>query len=110
MISGVPVIDGHNDLPWRLRTRDPHGTLDIAGDLRGAGLHTDLPRLREGGVGAQFWSVYVPVDRPEPKAAVQVLEQIDLVRRLVAQHPDQLAIATSADEVVRIQAGGRVAS
>jgi len=106
----MSVIDGHNDLPWRLRLRDPGGELDLAGDLRSAGLHTDLPRLRQGGVGAQFWSVYVPVDRPEPKAAVQVLEQIDLVRRLADRYPDDLAIATTADEVEQIRAGGRIAS
>lgn len=106
----MDVIDGHNDLPWRLRVRDPGGTLDLASDLTGTGLHTDLPRLRRGGVAAQFWSVYVPVDRPEPEAAVQVVEQVELVRRLAARYPGDLAIATSAAEVERVRASGRIAS
>ncbi|MFG2037786.1 dipeptidase [Dactylosporangium sp. NPDC048998] len=106
----MDVMDGHNDLPWRLRVRDPHGALDLAADLTATGLHTDLPRLRRGGVGAQFWSVYVPDDRPEPQAAVQVVEQVELVRRIVARHPDRLAIATSAAEVERVRASGRIAS
>ncbi|WP_238008763.1 dipeptidase [Dactylosporangium sp. AC04546] len=110
MSAAVPVIDGHNDLPWRLRVRDPHERLDIGTDLSAHKLHTDLPRLRKGGVGAQFWSVYVPVDRPEATAAVQVLEQVDLVQRLAERHARDLAIATTADDVERIAASGRVAS
>ncbi|GAA0710428.1 dipeptidase [Dactylosporangium roseum] len=106
----VPVIDGHNDLPWRLRVHDPHEHLDLGSDLSSEGLHTDLPRLRKGAVGAQFWSVYVPCDRAESKATVQVLEQVDLVRRMVARHPADLAIATCADDVERIAASGRIAS
>ncbi len=106
MSSAIPVIDGHNDLPWRLRMRAE--AADVAEHVDG--LHTDLPRLREGGVRAQFWSVYVPCGGPQPEATVRVLEQIDLVRRLVEAHPDQLALATTAGEVERIAGSGRIAS
>ncbi|MEV4141865.1 dipeptidase [Dactylosporangium sp. NPDC049742] len=105
MSGAIPVIDGHNDLPWRLRMR---GQADIAGHA--AGLHTDLPRLRQGGVKAQFWSVYVPCGTPQSEATVKVLEQIDLVHRLVDAHPGDLALATTADEVERISETGRIAS
>ena len=109
----MDVFDGHNDLPWRLRVRYPGAadrSVDLATDLTRTGLHTDLPRLERGGVGAQFWSVYVPNDRPEPQAAIQVVEQVELVRRIVARHPDRLAIATTAAEVERARATGRIAS
>ena len=71
-----PVLDGHNDLAWQLRLRgiDP----DLETDLSGTGLHTDLPRLRRGGVAGQFWSVYVPCGDDESHAVAMVLEQIDL--------------------------------
>src|SRR3954471_1687904 len=104
----MDVIDGHNDLPWRLRVRDPDGKLDLRADLTGTGLHTDLPRLRKGGIGAQFWSVYVPNDRPEPQAAIQVVEQVELVRRIVARHPAALVMATSAAELEQARAAGRI--
>jgi membrane dipeptidase len=105
-----PVIDGHNDLPWAIRENaDAPGDVE-AYDLRvrtkGA---TDLGRLREGGVGGQFWSVYVPAELPSGFARSQ-LEQIDLARRLVARYPDRLALATTADEVERAMKAGKVAS
>jgi len=78
----APVIDGHNDLPWALRLRPDGETLDIRTDLAATGLHTDLPRLRAGGVGAQFWSVYVPCALPGGAAVAATLQQIDLVHRL----------------------------
>ncbi|WP_433213647.1 dipeptidase [Dactylosporangium sp. CS-047395] len=105
----MDVLDGHNDLPWRLRVRDPGETLDLRDDLAGLGLHTDLPRLAKGGVGAQFWSVYVPNDRPEPQAAIQVVEQVELVRRIVDRYPDALALATTAAEVEQARSAGRIA-
>jgi membrane dipeptidase len=103
-----PVIDGHNDLAWQLRIRgiDP----DLRTDLSRDGLHTDLPRLRRGGVAAQFWSVYVPGAAGEAGSTVAVLEQIDLVRRLVARYRTDLVLATGADEVERAIAAGRIAS
>jgi len=102
-----PVIDGHNDLPWTLRLK---GDRDITRDQTAAGLHTDIPRMRKGGLGAQFWSVYVPCALPGDAAVTATLEQIDAVHRLVARYPDDLALATTADEVERAREGGRVAS
>ncbi|MGC9670830.1 dipeptidase [Planosporangium sp. 12N6] len=107
-----PIFDGHNDLTWelRLRVRYDFDALDVAADQSASGLHTDLPRLRAGGVGAQYWSVYAAC-RPDGQAAVsEALEQIDAARRLVARYPEHLAFATSADEVERARAAGRIAS
>ena len=102
------IIDGHNDLPMRLR--EWHAS-NVAGlDRERPPLHTDLPRLRAGGVGGQFWSVYVPSDLPEPVALAHTLEQIDLVHRMVAAYPDDLEIAYRAEDVERIMAAGRIAS
>jgi membrane dipeptidase len=110
VLDRFPVLDGHNDLAWALRERggpDPAST-----DLRELvpGLHTDLPRLRHGGVGAQFWSVYVPAQLQGEAAVATTLEQIDLVRRLAARHPEALELARSAADAQRIMAAGRVAS
>ncbi|PZQ39209.1 MAG: membrane dipeptidase, partial [Phenylobacterium zucineum] len=73
-------------------------------------LHTDIPRLRAGGVGGQFWSVYVPASLPPVEAAKTTFEQIDVVRRIVAAHPDVFELATTADDIVRIHRAGRIAS
>src|SRR5262245_29248214 len=100
-----PVLDGHNDLAWELRKRRAElRVADIARDLTGTGTHTDLPRLRRGGVGGQFWSVYVPCELGEPAAVAATLEQIDLVRRMVAAHPDDLVLAFGADDIERAYA------
>src|SRR5215475_10680436 len=110
MLDRHPVIDGHNDLPWALREA---GSLDLAKTDISAPVeftHTDLPRLAKGGVGAQFWSVYVPATLQGEAAVTTILEQIDLVRRLVAQYPDSLELAATAADVERIMAAGRVAS
>lgn len=107
-----PIFDGHNDLAWqlRLRVRYDFDALDIATDQSACGLHTDLPRLRAGGVGAQYWSVFVPCDLAGEDAVSATLEQIDAVRRLVARHPGHLALATGADGVERARREGRLAS
>src|SRR6266545_59215 len=105
VLAQAPVVDGHNDLAWALR-----GRADRAGDQSAAGLHTDLPRLRAGGVGGQFWSVYVPDTLAAEAAVVATLEQIDTVRRLVARHPDDLMLATTAEDVERAAARGRIAA
>ncbi|BAL90148.1 putative dipeptidase [Actinoplanes missouriensis 431] len=102
------IIDGHNDLPMRLRAL--HGSSVAGLDQHRPSLHTDLPRLRAGGVGGQFWSVYVPSDLPEPVALTATLEQIDLVHRMVAAYPGDLEIAHTAADVERIMAAGRIAS
>jgi membrane dipeptidase len=109
LLNDAPVIDGHNDLAWRLRllVRNDLDAIDLAAPQ--PVLHTDLPRLRAGGVGAQFWSVYVPCSLHDASVAA-TLEQIDTVHRLVARFPDDLALATSAEQVERARAGGRIAS
>jgi membrane dipeptidase len=101
----LQIVDGHNDLPWALRRT---GEVDVT--VTQPHLHTDLPRLRAGRVGAQFWSVYVPCSFTGADAVTAVLEQIDLVHRLVARHPEHLAPATTADDVDAALAAGRVAS
>ena len=107
LLRAHPLVDGHNDLPWALRGLDLE-TVDLAGGL--AQTHTDLPRLRTGGVGAQFWSVYVPSTLPGGAAVTATLEQVDLVHQLVARHPDALGLARTADEVRTQFAAGRIAS
>ncbi|MDG9719078.1 dipeptidase [Streptomyces sp. DH24] len=109
LLREFPVADGHNDLPWALReqVRYDLGARDIATD-QGAHLHTDLPRLRAGGVGAQYWSVYVRSDLPDPVPAT--LEQIDCVRQLLARYPQDLAPALTAADMEAARAEGRIAS
>ncbi len=113
VMQRTPLIDGHNDLPWALR--QAHGSDPQAVDLTvnldaTTDLHTDIPRLRAGGVGGQFWSVYVPASLPPVEAAQATFEQIDVVRRLVAAHPDAFELAVTADDVVRIHRSGKIAS
>ena len=106
-----PVFDGHNDLPWALRARDglSFRTVDLTRDQ--PTLHTDLPRLKKGGVGAQFWSAFVPVDTAKKGAAVTTtLEQIDVIHRLVKQYPAQLEMAYTVADIERIRKGGKIAS
>ena len=112
ILRTTPLIDGHNDLPWALREdhgNDPYA-VDLATDLTATGLHTDIPRLRTGGVGAQLWSVYVPAVLTPTEAARETFEQIDTVRRIVAAHPDAFELATTADDIVRIHRAGKIAS
>ena len=110
LLRRSPLVDGHNDLAWALREA---GSQDLAGtNLAGpvGFTHTDLPRLAEGGVGAQFWSVYVPVSLAGEAAVAVTLEQIDFVHRMAGRYPDRLELALSAADVERIFAAGRVAS
>jgi membrane dipeptidase len=101
LLRAAPLIDGHNDLLWELRQgRDPADPT----------LMTDLRRLAAGGVGGQFWSVYVPSDLPADRAVTMTLEQIDALLDMVRRNPDRLELARSADDVDRIAAAGRVAS
>lgn len=113
ILERTPLIDGHNDLPWALREghgNDPYA-VDLTADLDATTeLHTDIPRLRAGGVGGQFWSVYVPASLSPTDAARETWEQIDTVRRIVAAHPDVFELATTADDIVRIHRRGRIAS
>jgi membrane dipeptidase len=114
ILKRVPLIDGHNDLPWALReqVKDQLDRVDLQADgrKREKPLHTDIPRLREGGVGGQFWSVYVPADLTGPKAVSAVFEQIDLVHRMAARYPDVFEVATTAGDIERIHKAGKIAS
>jgi membrane dipeptidase len=115
LLRRFPLVDGHNDLPWALRERagEPPGAGDPAAvDLTAPvpDLHTDLPRLAAGGVGAQFWSVFVPASLSGDTAVTTVLEQIDLARAIIARYPQALEFALTAGDVERIAASGRVAS
>lgn len=111
VLAEAPVFDGHNDLPWALR-RLSGGDLSAAdpGSSLAGRTHTDLDRLAAGGVGAQFWSVYVPSTLPEPEAVATTLEQIDLVHRMVTRYSDRLAPAVTAADCVRAHDEGRIAS
>jgi membrane dipeptidase len=102
------LFDGHNDLPWRLREAGDirFEKIDIARRLSSG--QTDIPRLREGGVKAQFWSVYIGSEEPNP--ARSVTRQIDLVHRMIERYPETFELALSADDVERIAAAGKIAS
>ena len=108
VLGAVPVIDGHNDLPMALRARAGYRVEGLAAGR--SEFHTDIARLRAGGVGGQFWSVYVPSDLPEAEAVVATLEQVDAVYRLVAAYPRDLALACTAGEVEAAIRSGRIAS
>ena len=116
-LKAAPVWDGHNDVPEQLRVRtgdilegfDFNDTRGIARDGHPA-MQTDLARLKKGHVGAQFWSVYVDYKLPEPEAVRQTIEQIDTIKRLVARHPGEMVLATSAADVERADKTGKIAS
>ena len=114
ILRQTPLIDGHNDWAETLREREGEGrwTIDLGRDLgnRTVPYNTDIARLRAGGVGGQFWSVYVDAALPGPEQVEQTLEQIDLVRAIVARYPRDFAMARSAADVRRIHASGRIAS
>ncbi|WP_312146988.1 dipeptidase [Brevundimonas sp.] len=113
ILRRTPLIDGHNDLPWALRQgfgNDPY-RVDLATNLAATTrLHTDIPRLRAGGVGAQFWSVYVPASLEPVEAAKATFEQIDTVKRIAAAYPSVFEIAVTADDIARIHKTGKIAS
>jgi len=114
ILQRTPLIDGHNDLPWEIR--DSHNnnldSVDLNSDTRQLTppLHTDIARLREGRVGGQFWSVYVPAALKGTAATEATFEQIDLTRRIIARYPRAFEFADSADDIVRIHRAGRIAS
>jgi len=110
MLSRFPLIDGHNDLPWVIREKfslDP-----VAAGLTGRvdGTHTDIPRLVQGGVGGQFWSVYVPSSLAGDAAVTAVFEQVDLVHRMIAAYPSRFQLAVRADDVDEAFTAGKIAS
>jgi membrane dipeptidase len=115
----TPLIDGHNDLPWEIRERFKSDVtaVNLAADTRHlpleagqAALMTDIPRLRAGHVGAQFWSVWIPVGTPGFEAVQMTLEQIDLVKRMSAQYPADFAMAYTAADIRRIHKSHKIAS
>jgi membrane dipeptidase len=105
------VVDGHNDLPWELRVKGHSSFSDIDIARPQPKLMTDIPRLRAGGVGAQFWSVYVPAETEKDHTAVtKTLEQIDVVHRMIRQYPNDLALALTVADIERIHKEGKIAS
>ncbi|MFE5326730.1 dipeptidase [Embleya sp. NPDC056575] len=104
----IPVIDGHNDLAWARRERHGYATAGL--DEHVPGLHTDLPRLTAGGVGGQFWSVWVDPELVGADQVTATLEQIDFVHRLVDSHPARLRFARTAADVRAAFDEGRIAS
>jgi membrane dipeptidase len=106
----VPLIDGHNDLAWEMRTAGwlSFDSLDIAQPQ--PELQTDIPRLREGLVGGQFWSTYAPSELAGHGAARIGMEEGDVVHRLVARYPDVFEMASTAEDVVRVHRAGKIAS
>ena len=113
LLREVPLIDGHNDLPWQYRKHsNDFSAIDLARDTSKLNppLITDIPRLRRGGVGAQFWSVYVPPIPSGPPAVQAVFEQIDVVHQMVAHYPDTFELALTAADIERIHRQGKIAS
>ncbi|MEO6227717.1 MAG: dipeptidase [Thermomonas sp.] len=115
VLAETPLIDGHNDLPWELRAR---GAVDLRVDHSKQDkakpgqtpLMTDIPRMREGGMGGQFWSVWIPASTTGPAAVQMTMEEIDIVRMMVAKYPEAFEMAYTADDIERIHRDGRIAS
>lgn len=119
ILREVPLVDGHNDIPWSIRERVGMrlSEVDLAADLSTKAfpneprpLQTDIPRLRAGGIGAQFWSVYVPAESTGTTAVQETIEQIDMAKRIVARWPEAFELALTASDVERIHRKGRIAS
>jgi membrane dipeptidase len=103
------LIDGHNDLPWQFRVKQDFSFrfIDIAKPQKD--IHTDIPRLKKGGVGAQFWAAYVPVEHKRT-AVKETLEQIDVIHRFIHDYPNDFEFAGSVDDILRIRKKGKIAS
>ena len=111
ILSQTPLIDGHNDLPWRIREDSiARGNVDAYDLRRRTPGHTDLDRLKKGMIGAQFWSVYTPGEYRDSGYARVQLEQIDIARRFIAKYPDRLALALSANDIRRDFKQGKIGS
>jgi membrane dipeptidase len=110
LLARHPLVDGHNDLMWEVREQAGYDFDRLDVGTRLATTHTDLPRLAEGCVGGQFWSVFVPSTLPGPEAVVATLEQVDGVRRMTQRYGAQLALARTAQEVDAASRDGRIAS
>ncbi|MFD1787810.1 dipeptidase [Sphingomonas floccifaciens] len=114
VLKQAPVLDGHNDLPWEIRERHEAKVESIDLTQNTAALpfpmQTDIPRLKKGGVGGQFWSVYIPASVTGPRAVEMTIEQIDIARRFVAANPQAFRMAKTADEARAAMKAGRIAS
>jgi membrane dipeptidase len=111
LLRSTPLIDGHNDLPWAIRESEKAPRDVAAYDLRARTTgHTDLSRLAQGQVGAQFWSIYIPGEIKDSGYAKVQLEEFDIARRVIARYPDRLALALTANDIERSFKRGRVAS
>ncbi len=113
ILREIPLIDGHNDLPWKIREQFKNhlDQVDLMDTKKmNPPFHTDIPRLKSGMVGGQFWSVYVPVERKGADAIQDVLEQIDIVHRFVEKRSDVFQMAYTADDIQRIHKAGKIAS
>lgn len=114
VLSETPLIDGHNDVPWQYHSRVNNHMADL--DLAKSTLeldkpmHTDIPRLRKGMLGGQFWSVYVPTSLEGSSAVQATVEQIDVVHRMVHHYPDTLQLALTSEDIRRIHKEGKIAS
>lgn len=104
----LPIIDGHNDLAWAAREKRGYSVAGLEGSV--PELHTDVPRLRAGGVGGQFWSVWVDPVLEGAQQVTATLEQIDFVQRLIAAHPDAFAAANTAAQAREAMSAGKIAS
>jgi membrane dipeptidase len=112
ILTATPLIDGHNDLPEQLRENYAMSVEGLASgtERRAKPLMTDMARLHQGRVGAQFWSVYIPSEVTGDAAIRDTIEQIDIVKRLVKAYPADLELARTADDIVRIHKSGKIAS
>src|SRR5689334_13759681 len=112
ILKATPLIDGHNDLAEELRDNYGFSVEGLASgtDKRAKPLMTDMARLHEGRVGGQFWSVYIPSEVTGDAAIRATIEEIDTVKRFVKAYPNDLALAGTADDIVRIHKSGKVAS
>ena len=119
ILAQTPLIDGHNDLPWEIRIRFggdlgkvdlSRSTLALPAPADSPPLMTDIPRLRAGHVGGQFWSVYIPIETQGPAAVQMTIEQIDIVRQMCARYPNDLTMAYTAADVARAHKAGRIAA
>jgi membrane dipeptidase len=119
VLAQTPLIDGHNDLPWEIRTRFAsdlakvdlsRSTLALPAPEGSPPLMTDIPRLRAGHVGGQFWSVFIPVEVKGPAAVQMTVEQIDIVKQMCARYPNDFAMAYTAADVMRAHKAGRIAA
>ena len=108
LLEKAPLIDGHNDLPWTLREQFASDLSRVDLRQRGATVDTDIPRLREGRISGQFWSVFIPSGLPNP--ARTQLEQIELAHRMIDAYPDTFLYATRAADVERARQQGKIAS